>query len=103
MTVLPTFWNVMRKTTLLPTATGWLVGLNKIFVTFSAARLTCNVTEDVLVAVPPLAVAEFVAAPVASVVKVTLMFVLWPGAKPPRLFHVKTPEPVELGAGLALA
>ena len=40
MAVLPTFWMVMRNTTLLPTATGVLVGLNKIFVTFTAALLT---------------------------------------------------------------
>ena len=72
---LPVFCTVMRKTTLLPTATGVLVGLNKILVTFNAVLLIANVTEEVLVAVEPLAVAKFVVAPVASVKNVTVMFV----------------------------
>ena len=63
MTVLPMFWTVMRKTTLLPTGTGVLVGLNKIFVTVNAGLLTCNLAEEVLVTEPPLAVAKFVTAP----------------------------------------
>ena len=65
MAVLPTFWTVMRKTTLLPTATGVFVGLNKIFMTFTAALLTCRVTAEEFVAVPPLTVAELVSVPVA--------------------------------------
>ena len=75
--MLPTFWTVMRKTTLLPMATGVLVGLSKILVTVSAALLTSSVTEETLVAVPPLAVAKFVAVPgVAEVVKLTVILVL---------------------------
>ena len=55
-----------------------------------------------LVTVPPLAVAEFVAVPVkADVVKVTVMFVLRPGAKLPRFVQVNTPAPAVLLVGVA--
>ena len=93
----------MRKTTLLPTATGVLVGLNKIFVTFNAVLLTANVAGEVFVAVTPLAVAKFVAAPVAIVRNVTVMLVLWPGVNTPRFVHVNKPVTrlVVLGARLA--
>src|SRR5882672_10541196 len=92
---------VMRNTTLLPTATGWLVGLSTIFVTFNAAEFTASVTLEVFVAVTPLAVAELVAVPVASVVNETVMFVLWPGKNAPRLFQVRLFAVVLLGVTLA--
>ena len=66
----------MRKTTLLPIATGVLVGLNRILATFNAVELTAIVLLEKFVTVPPLAVAELVAVPNAVVVKVTVMFVL---------------------------
>ena len=94
----------MRKTTLLPTATGVLVGLNRIFVTFTAALFTVKLIEVVLVTVPPLAVAKFVAVPVSAVVmKLTVMLVLWPGAKLPRFVQVNTPAPAVLLVGTAPA
>ena len=58
-------------------------------------------TDEVLVAETPLAVAKFVTVPVASVVKVTVMFVLWPGANAPRLVQVRSPAATVLGARLA--
>ena len=91
MTVLPVFWIVMRNTTLLPMATGVFVGLSKNFVTLSAECVTSSVTLEELTAVPPLAVAKFVAIPVASVINVTVMFVLWPGVIVPMLVHVTRP------------
>ena len=99
---MPTFWMMMRKTTLLLMDTGVFVGLNKVFVTFTAALLMRIVTLlETLVAVLPLAVAAFVAVPMASVVKVTVMFVLWPGEKAPRFVHVNKPDATESGARLA--
>ena len=95
------FCTVIRKTTLLPTATGVLVGLNNVFVTFSAVRLIANGTNVLFVAVPPLAVAKFVVAPVASVRKVTVMFVLCPGVNAPRFVHVNKPALIVLGVRLA--
>ena len=94
---------MIRKTTLLPTATGVLVGLNKVLTTFSAVLLMANVADEVFVAVEPLAVAKFVAAPVASVKNVTVMFVEIPVPNAPRFVHVKMPEAfVILGKILAV-
>ena len=92
---------VIRKTTLLPTATGVLVGLNKVFTTLSAAELIAIVTLEKFVAVTPLAVAEFVAVPVASVMKLTVRFVLWPGVRVPRFVHVSVVALVTFGVTLA--
>src|SRR3974390_2501522 len=101
MAVLPTFWTVMRKTTLLWMETGWFVGLSKTLTTFTAAELTFSVALEELVAVAPLAVAAVGAVPMASVVNETVIFVLWPGANAPKLFHVSVPPATVSGAKLA--
>src|SRR3954471_19351922 len=101
MVVVPVFLAMMRKTTLLLMLTGELVGLNNVLVTVNAGCVIVTEAFPLLVVAPELAPAKLVALDAVVAAKNTVMFVLCPEVRVPRLVHCNVVALVTSGATLA--